>query len=120
MSNDRLIRCEECNWCVKNQVDPYTGKPFCSNWKTWMGNGCFHGSHVLKDQKLVIHEIWPVSTEIVPLGGIGINWSGPQGFGEVTLYWDDNQELHADTEYMGEEFLNQILDLLPGFMQINN
>ena len=44
-----------------------------------------------------IDEIWPVNTTAAPNGGIGINWSGPIGFGELVLYWGEDNKLYADT-----------------------
>ena len=62
-----------------------------------------------------ITEIWPVSTKICPDGGIGINWTGPIGFGECIIYWE-NDKLHADTEYLcsneDKRFLKTILNEL--------
>lgn len=73
----------------------------------------------MKDYKSVleIDEVWPVSTDIHPNGGIGVSWSAQGiGFGEYVLWWGDDGKLHADTEYMdkGEhkEFTEAILAAL--------
>ena len=62
-----------------------------------------------------IDEVWPVNTDFVPNGGIGINWSGPIGFGQFILYWQDD-ELHVDTEYLftneDRNFIKTIFNLL--------
>lgn len=63
-----------------------------------------------------IDEIWAINTEIVPDGGIGIDWSGPIGFGEFTLYWGKDNKLHADTEHLAtnedKDFIKIMLNLL--------
>ncbi len=66
--------------------------------------------------RIEIDEIWPVSTEVNPKGGIGVYWSGDVGFGEYVLFWGEDGKLHADTEFMdrGEDkaFTAEILRLL--------
>ncbi len=66
--------------------------------------------------KYEIDEIWPVSTHVIPNGGIGINWSGPIGFGQCAIYWGDDNKLHADTECLcndkDKNFLKMILNKL--------
>ena len=61
-------------------------------------------------------DIWPVSTKIVPDGGIGINWIGPIGWGECVIYWGEDNKLHADTECLStkedKKFLKMMLDKL--------
>lgn len=63
-----------------------------------------------------IDEIWAVNTTLVPNGGIGINWSGPIGFGQFVLYWGEDNKLHADTEHLASNnnkiFLKKMLNLL--------
>ncbi len=63
-----------------------------------------------------IDEIWPVSTKIIPDGGIGIDWSGPIGWGQLTIYWGKDNKLHAETETLcsnnNKIFLKKILNLL--------
>ena len=60
----------------------------------------------------VIDEVWPVSTDLFPKGGIGIEWGGPIGFGQLELYWGDDDKVHAYTECLGREFLRMMLQLL--------
>ena len=70
-----------------------------------------------------IDEIWPVNTTVAPNGGIGINWSGPIGFGELVLYWGEDNKLYADTEYLSsnsdKKFLKLILELLTEKIIVN-
>ena len=70
-----------------------------------------------------IERIWPVSTQIIPNGGIGIDWSGPIGFGQLTIYWGDDERLHADTECLSsnddKRFILEILNLLPSYIQVD-
>ena len=55
----------------------------------------------MDDKNVVITEIWPLSTNVHPNGGIGISWAAKGiGFGEYVLFWGDDNKLHADTEYM--------------------
>ena len=69
----------------------------------------------MKEKKYDIHidDVWPVSREVFPLGGIGVNWHADIGFGEASLYFTNSGELHADTEYMCDhedrEFLKNVL-----------
>ena len=67
-------------------------------------------------KNLYIDEVWPISTEIVPNGGIGIYWSGAIGFGQFILYWGEDGKLHADTECLSsnknKDFVKAILNLL--------
>ena len=67
-------------------------------------------------KNLYIDEVWPISTEIVPNGGIGIYWSGAIGFGQFILYWGEDDKLHADTECLSsnenKDFIKAILNLL--------
>ena len=71
-----------------------------------------------------IDKIWPVSTEIVPDGGIGIDWSGPIGWGQFVLYWEEDGKLHADTECLSsnedKRFIKEILKLLPAFIEVDS
>mgnify|MGYP006988920987 CR=1 FL=1 len=71
-----------------------------------------------------IDKIWPVSTEVVPDGGIGIDWSGPIGWGQLVLYWEEDGKLHADTEYLSsnedKRFIEEILKLLPAFIEVDS
>lgn len=70
-----------------------------------------------------IDEIWPVSTKICPNGGIGIDWSGPIGWGQLVLYWGKDDKLHADTECLSsnedKSFIKIILNLLPNFIKVD-
>jgi len=59
-----------------------------------------------------IDDLWPVSTEVVPNGGIGIDWSGPIGFGRFELFWGEDGKLHACTECLGKKFIKRMFDLL--------
>ena len=52
------------------------------------------------DPHIVIERVLPVSTEVVPNGGIWIDWSADIGFGQYVLYWGNDGKLHADTECM--------------------
>lgn len=46
-------------------------------------------------------------------GAILVEWSCPElGFGELTLYWDENDRLCADTEHMRRGFLRELLTKL--------
>ena len=115
---DKLLQCKQCRLSDTNNTDQ-TGKPFCKNWGTYMDSGCFYGIpkiHSVYDG-LKITEVWPVSTEVLPNGGIGVSWSSKGGFGQLTLYWD-NGKLVADTETLSEKFLKRILELLPDFIPI--
>ena len=71
----------------------------------------------MNDKNVVITEIWPVSTNVHPNGGIGIEWAANGiGFGEYVLFWGDDNKLHADPEYMdcGEckSFTREVLSAL--------
>jgi len=71
----------------------------------------------MDDKNVVITEIWPLSTNVHPNGGIGISWAAKGiGFGEYVLFWGDDNKLHADTEYMdcGEckSFTREVLSAL--------
>lgn len=48
----------------------------------------------LKIENLTIDDVWPASS------GIGISWSANIGWGDYVLYFDENNNLHADTECM--------------------
>jgi len=67
-------------------------------------------------KNLHFDEVWAISTEIVPNGGIGIDWSGAIGFGQFILYWGEDGKLHADTEGLSsnenKDFIKAILNLL--------
>ncbi len=69
-----------------------------------------------KTDRLTILDVCPVSTEVIPNGGIIVSWCGDIGFGEWTLYWGDDGKLHADTEYLDRHddraFTEEILKLL--------
>ena len=71
-----------------------------------------------------IDRIWPVSKKAVPNGGIGIDWSGPIGWGQFVLYWGEDDKLHADTEHLSsnkdKRFIEKILKLLPDFIEVDN
>ena len=75
------------------------------------------------DSNYYIDRVWPVSTKVVPYGGIGIDWSGPIGFGQLTLYWGNDNKLHADTECLSsndnKDFIKEILKLLPIFIEVD-
>lgn len=70
-----------------------------------------------------IDRIWPVSTKVAPDGGIGIDWSGPIGWGQLVLYWGEDNKLHADTECLSsnedKRFIEKILKLLPTFIEVD-
>lgn len=70
-----------------------------------------------------IDRIWPVSTKVIPDGGIGIDWSGPVGWGQLVLYWGEDNKLHADTECLSsnedKRFIEKILKLLPAFIEVD-
>jgi len=63
-----------------------------------------------------IDDLWPVSTKVNRLGGIGVDWSGPTGFGRFELYWEDDGTLHADTECMSSDenrkFIKTMMNLI--------
>ena len=59
----------------------------------------------IKKETLTIDEIWPASHN-----GIGIYWSANIGWGECVLYFDEQNKLHADTEYMGKDFVKMLFD----------
>lgn len=71
-----------------------------------------------------IDEIWAVNTEIISNGGIGIDWSGPIGFGQFVLYWGEDGKLHADTECLSsnenKDFIKTILNLLVDEIVVDN
>lgn len=71
-----------------------------------------------------IDELYPISTEIIPDGGIGIKWSGPIGWGEFALYWGEDNKLHADTEHLAsnqnKNFIKKILNLLIDEIIVDN
>ena len=71
-----------------------------------------------------IDEIWAVSTEVIPNGGIGINWSGSIGFGQLILYWGKDGKIHADTECLSsnenKDFIKAILNLLVEEIIVDN
>ncbi len=75
------------------------------------------------DSNYYIDRVWPVSTKIIPNGGIGIDWSGPIGFGQLELYWGEDDKLHADTECLSsnedKSFIKTILNLLPDFIEVD-
>lgn len=70
-----------------------------------------------------IDRVWPVSTKVIPDGGIGIDWVGPIGFGECILYWGSNEKLHADTECLStnddKRFLKTMLELLIDHIEVD-
>ena len=70
-----------------------------------------------KNNEYIIDRVWPVSTKVIPDGGIGIDWSGPVGWGQLTLYWGEDEKLHADTEFLAtnedKTFIEKILKILP-------
>ena len=116
----KLIRCEKCRYWDKENIDLLTGKPFCQNWKTHLDKGCFYGSPRIPSvyDDLEITEVWPVSTKVMPHGGIGVSWSSRGGWGQLVLYWsEDGKTLLADTETLGYEFAEKILSLLPAFVK---
>jgi len=45
-------------------------------------------------------------------GGMRIEWVADIGWGQFNLYKDKEGNLHADTEYLGEEFAKEILSLV--------
>lgn len=59
----------------------------------------------LKKETLIINEIWP-STH----NGIGVSWSANIGWGECVLYFDEKNNLHADTECMGKDFVKILFE----------
>ena len=63
-----------------------------------------------------IDRIWPVSTKIVPNGGIGVDWYGEIGFGRFELFWGEDGKLHADTECLASdtnrEFIKTMMNLI--------
>ena len=73
--------------------------------------------------KYEIDRVWIVSTQLCPNGGIGIDWSGPIGWGQLVLYWGDDNKLHADTEHLSsnkdKSFIKTILNLLPNFIEVD-
>ena len=75
------------------------------------------------ENKYEIDRIWAVSTQLCPNGGIGIDWSGPIGWGQLVLYWGDDDKLHADTETLSsnedKSFIKTILNLLPNFIEVD-
>ena len=76
------------------------------------------------ENKYEIDRVWAVSTQLCPNGGIGIDWSGPIGWGQLVLYWGDDDKLHADTEHLSSNedkcFIKKILNLLPGFIEVDD
>lgn len=76
------------------------------------------------DSKYEIDRVWAVSTQLCPNGGIGIDWSGPIGWGQLVLYWSDDNKLHADTEHLSSNedkyFIKTILNLLPDFIEVDS
>ena len=47
-------------------------------------------------------------------------WSSRSiGFGQLTLYWGDDDRLHADTEMMGTDFARAVLKLLADELAID-
>lgn len=63
---------------------------------------------------LLIDEVRPVNTKYAPDGGISVDWSCEGvGFGNLILWWDNDGQLHADTEYMSsntdKDFLKAVL-----------
>lgn len=76
-----------------------------------------------KIDEYIIDRVWPVSTEIVPNGGIGIDWIGPIGWGQLTLYWGEDEKLHADTELLStnedKRFIEEILKILPEYIIVD-
>lgn len=85
----------------------------------WDGNSMSLASmhRAGKCDNLEIDEVWPVSTEIIPNGGIGVYWHGDIGFGEFKLYWGKDEKLHASTEFLDKndkdkKFTAEILRLL--------
>ena len=71
---------------------------------------------------LEITEIWPLSTEVVKNGGIGIEWSSDAGYGQLVLYWQGDK-LCADTEHMclneNKTFLKAVLNHLADKINIS-
>lgn len=73
-------------------------------------------TELLKD--LEIYEPYPLPvSDMCPKGGIGLDWSAPLlGWGQFHLWWDDENNLHADTECLdhGEDkqFTQAILNEL--------
>ena len=46
-----------------------------------------------------------------------IDWLHPKlGFGQFTMWWDDDHRLHMDTESMSDEFVQAVLAKLVGQM----
>lgn len=46
-------------------------------------------------------------------GSIIVEWSCPQiGWGEFRIWWDPNEQLCMDTEFMSDEFVIKLLGLL--------
>lgn len=70
-----------------------------------------------------IDRVWAVSTKIIPNGGIGIDWSGSIGWGQLVLYWGEDNKLHADTEHLSsnedKSFIKEILNLLPNYIEVD-
>ena len=64
------------------------------------------------DHNISIDGVWKVNTNIVPDGGFGIDWSCDLGWGQLELYWGDDDKIHADTECMGKNFVKQVLTKL--------
>ena len=66
---------------------------------------------------LEIDRVVPCSTQVIPNGGVVIDWHADNiGFGQLAFWWDKDDKLHADTEFMSSsdnrDFLRKILELL--------
>lgn len=64
------------------------------------------------DNNISIERLWPINTGIIPNGGIGMDWSGVPGLGQLELFWGDDGKLYADTKGMGKDFLRGVLSKL--------
>lgn len=76
-----------------------------------------------KVDEYTINRVWPVSTKIIPNGGIGIDWIGPIGWGQLILYWGGDEKLHADTKFLStnedKKFIEEILKILPEYIIVD-
>ena len=45
-------------------------------------------------------------------GGLRINWLANVGFGQLDIFMDEEGKLVVDSEYMGKEFVMEVLEAL--------
>lgn len=101
--------CSNCWKSIKGHAiqQDYIFCPFC-------GERLEHEKEPVKSKRLDEVRVWIRQHEVCPNGAIGFDWAGSPGIGRYELIMDENDKLHAMSEYMDKgddkNFLKIILD----------